>query len=73
MATTYTLKGMTCDGCKRTVESVLKNVDGVRSAEASVENSTVTVDANENVSFDDLKNALSIFSQYQIENRNEPA
>ncbi len=73
MATTYTLKGMTCDGCKRTVESVLKNVDGVRSAEASVENSTVTVDANENVSFDDLKNALSIFSQYHIENRNEPA
>ncbi len=73
MTTTYILKGMTCDGCKRTVESVLKNVDGVRSAEASVENSTVTVDANENVSFDDLKNALSIFSQYQIENRNEPA
>ena len=73
MTTTYILKGMTCDGCKRTVESVLKNVDGVQSAEASVNNGTVMVEAKDNVSFDDLKNALAIFSQYHIEESNKPA
>lgn len=67
MTTTYTLKGMTCDGCKRTVENILKNVEGVNAVEASVENNTVTVDAGDNVALDDLKDALSIFDQYSID------
>ncbi|PHK48918.1 copper chaperone CopZ [Staphylococcus edaphicus] len=53
--TTETIKieGMSCDHCKRAVETALTNLDGVSTANVSLEAGHVTVD------FDNNKVAMS--------------
>lgn len=40
----YLVEGMTCAGCERTVANVIKNLEGVRSANADLKSSTVAVE-----------------------------
>ena len=40
----YLVEGMTCAGCERTVATVIKNLEGVRSAHADLKSSTVSVE-----------------------------
>lgn len=67
MTNTYTIKGMTCSGCKKTVENILKDVEGVRAVEANVAESKVTIESEGEINFEDIKNALADFDQYNIE------
>jgi copper chaperone len=52
MKTTIKVKGMSCGGCRLTVENVLKRVPGVLSADVSLEKAEAVVE------FDDKKAAL---------------
>ncbi len=40
----YLVEGMTCPGCERTVATVIRNLEGVRSANADMKSSTVSVE-----------------------------
>lgn len=56
----YLVEGMTCAGCERTVATVIKNLDGVRSAQADHKSSTVSVEYDpEKTSLDRIKAAVT--------------
>lgn len=53
------VNGMTCNHCKMSVENALKRLDGVNSAEVSLENKNVTVEFdNSKIGLDALKEAI---------------
>ena len=58
MKQTYTIKGMTCGGCKTSVEKHIGGVEFVTNVEVSLEMEEVTVTLEHPVSFDILKKAL---------------
>ncbi|WP_226480280.1 heavy-metal-associated domain-containing protein [Natrinema amylolyticum] len=55
---TISVSGMSCDGCERTVESALTNLESVSRVEADHENETVEVVVDEGVTEDDLHAAV---------------
>lgn len=55
----FAVEGMMCNNCKAHVEKALLSVKGVKSAEASLENKSVTVTVKESVSEDTLRSAVS--------------
>ena len=58
MKQTYTIKGMTCGGCKTSVEKHIGSIEFVTSAKVSLEMEEVTVTLEHPVPFQKLKNAL---------------
>ena len=58
MKQTYTIKGMTCGGCKSSVEKYIGSIEFVTNVEVSLEMEEVTVTLEHPVSFDILKKAL---------------
>ncbi len=66
MTQEYQVQGMTCSGCKRTVENLLKTVEGVTEVEANTAQGTVSVTSERPVSLQELKKALEDFEQYSI-------
>ena len=56
---TFNIRGMTCSGCERSVESAVLAVDGVESAEASYSDATVRVEADSEVTDQALSEAVS--------------
>jgi mercuric ion transport protein len=56
----YLVEGMTCSGCERTVSKVVGNVEGVASAKADLNSSTVTVEYDPSkVTIDKIKEAIN--------------
>lgn len=55
---TINVSGMSCNGCEKNVENALKNVGGVRRVEANHEGGTVEVVTEDDVSDDDIGNAI---------------
>ncbi len=66
MTQEYQVQGMTCSGCKRTVENLLKTVEGVTKVEANTAQGTVSVTSERPMSLQELKKALEDFEQYSI-------
>jgi len=58
MKHTYSLKGMTCGGCKASVEKHLSQIDGVSAIEVSLENEEVSLSLNKNIAIEVLQNIL---------------
>ena len=60
MSTTTTLSvpAIHCDHCKSSIEGALGGLDGVSSAEVSVEAKTVTVSFGDEVSLDTIKETI---------------
>ena len=58
MKQTYTIKGMTCGGCKTSVEKHIGGVEFVTNVEVSLEMEEVTVTLEHPISIDILKKAL---------------
>tara|TARA_B110000037_G_scaffold128980_1_gene146505 strand:+ start:154 stop:885 length:732 start_codon:yes stop_codon:yes gene_type:complete len=58
MKQTYTIKGMTCGGCKSSVEKHIGSIEFVTNAKVSLEMEEVTVTLEHHVPFQKLKNAL---------------
>lgn len=65
----YTVTGMTCSGCKASVEKALQSIDAVEHVEVNLETSSVDVTMSEHISTEKLQNALA--SKYTISEKNE--
>lgn len=56
----YLVEGMTCSGCERTIQKVVANIEGVKSAKADLTSSTVSVEYDpERVSIDKIRSAVN--------------
>lgn len=64
MIHTYTVTGMTCNGCKASVEQALNQISDVVNASVNLESSEVTIEMHEHISTKTLQNALS--NKYKI-------
>ena len=64
MTHTYTVTGMTCNGCRTSVEEKLNTVDGVLNASVNLETSEAIIETKKPISIDVFQEALS--SKYTI-------
>lgn len=58
METILKVEGMTCGHCKKAVEGAVSELEGVKSATVDLEAANVTVDHEETVSVDAMKEAI---------------
>jgi len=65
MKTTLNISGMTCGHCVKHVTEALKKLKGVKSVSVSLENNNALVEHKENISFDEMKNAV-IDAGYEV-------
>lgn len=68
MKHTYTVAGMTCNGCRTQVEEKLNKLDGVVNATVNLEKSEAVIEMVKHLSIDTLQNAIS--SKYTISEKN---
>ena len=67
MKKTFSVSGMKCSHCAANVETALKAVKGVVSAEAQLEDKTVTVEFDgQQTSEADLKAAVDATGRYEL-------
>ena len=67
MKKTFSVSGMKCSNCAANVENALKAVKGVVSAEAHLEDKTVTVELDgQQTSQGDLKPAVAPTARYEL-------
>lgn len=69
MQHTYTVTGMTCNGCKASVEKELKALQQVTNATAHLEAKEVTITMSTHIPLDTLQEVLS--NKYTISNKEE--
>lgn len=68
MNKTFVVNGMKCGHCKSHVESALKDLYGVNSAEVSLSDHCVNVDFDENkVNAQQMKEAVEAAGHYEME------
>lgn len=65
MTHTYTVTGMTCNGCKASVEKALQAIDYVTNVSVDLENAEATLTMSKHISTQQLQDALS--SKYTIQ------
>ena len=70
MKTTFKISGMTCNGCRSTVENKLSSLDGVDNAQVNLTNGEAIVYSKNPISFSLISNSLP--SKYRVI-RNIPA
>ena len=58
METIIKVEGMTCGHCKQSVETALKNLDGVQAAAVDLENGDVTVTHEDSVTKEEMSEAI---------------
>lgn len=58
METILKVEGMTCGHCKEAVEGAVNKLDGVKSAAVDLEAANVTVDHEESVTIEAMKEAI---------------
>ncbi len=68
MKHTYTVTGMTCNGCRTSVEDKLNAIPEVKNASVSLETSEATIEMSEHISIEKLQKALS--DKYIIAEKN---
>jgi copper chaperone CopZ len=66
MTHTYTIKGMTCDGCRSKVEKILNAVEGIE-VKVSLNKPIATITMEKHIPVTQLQEALSTFGKYIIE------
>lgn len=70
MKKTYTVTGMTCGGCKVSVEKALNSLKNIKNARVNMESSEVEIETDKTISIEKLQNALSAkytISQTKVE------
>ncbi len=67
MKHTYTITGMTCNGCRAHVEKELNAVEGVENASVDLEKAEATIEMNNHISLEIFQEALKNTS-YEILN-----
>ena len=64
MKTTFKISGMTCNGCRSTVENKLSSLDGINNVQVDLTNGEVTVYSKNPISFSLISNSLP--SKYRV-------
>ena len=64
MKTTFKISGMTCNGCRSTVENKLSSLDGVDNAQVNLTNGEAIVYSKNPISFSLISNSLT--SKYKV-------
>ncbi|WP_303318521.1 MauE/DoxX family redox-associated membrane protein [Flavivirga abyssicola] len=59
MKHTYTITGMTCNGCRISVEDKLNAIDGISSAKVNLEKAEAAIEMSTHISLEVLQKALS--------------
>ena len=58
MKTTFNISGMSCEHCVKHVTEALKKLKGVKSVSVSLKNNNASVEHKDELSFNDIKNAV---------------
>lgn len=66
MKQTFKINGMSCGSCKQTVEKALQRVDGITSAQVSLNPPEAIIEKADAVTLDQLNAALSKAGNYSI-------
>ena len=66
MTKTYTIEGMTCEGCVAKVSYVLKQHASISSVAVVLSNKSATVTMSEELAVDDLQNLFGSSSKYTV-------
>lgn len=69
MKKTYTVTGMTCDGCKASVEGKLKALEHIKNASVNLEKEEVEIDMSQPIPIEQLQESLS--GKYGISEKEE--
>ncbi|HWJ27394.1 MAG TPA: cation transporter [Flavisolibacter sp.] len=69
MTHTYTVKGMTCNGCKATVHALLSKLEGVDQIAIDLAKEEATIQMHHHVPTQQFKQALSPFPKFMIEEK----
>jgi len=69
MTHTYTITGMTCNGCRASVEEALTKVEGVSSVQVDLNASKATIEMEEHIDTNIFRKALS--AKYEITEKAE--
>ena len=64
MKHTYTIEGMTCNGCRTDVENKLNQIGGILNAEVNLEKEEAVIEMSKHISILELQNSLP--SKYAI-------
>jgi copper chaperone CopZ/uncharacterized membrane protein YphA (DoxX/SURF4 family) len=62
----YHITGMTCNGCKAKVNSLLSNVTGVKSVDIDLKKGEAMLTMELHIATQELKNALKDYPKYQL-------
>jgi copper chaperone CopZ len=66
MTHTYSISGMTCNGCMNTVKSLLEKVEHVTAVTMDLQQGTASITMSRHVATPLLQAALKNFPQYQL-------
>jgi len=66
MTHTYKVSGMTCDGCKAKVQSLLSKVEGVKDVSIDLVKGEASIEMDKHVLTGSFKSALVNYPKYQI-------
>lgn len=55
---TYYIKGMTCDGCRDSVQKTLSEIQGVEDAQVDLDKQTAEITSKEEITFEKLESSL---------------
>lgn len=56
---TYYIKGMTCEGCKDSVQKAISEISGVQDAQVDLENQTAEIHADREIELQEIKEKLA--------------
>jgi cation transport ATPase len=68
MKHTYTVTGMTCNGCKTSVENKLSGLEGITDVTVNLEKAEAQIEMSKHISVETLQNAIS--GKYKISEKN---
>ncbi len=71
MTHTYTISGMTCEGCKAKVSYLLQQVQGVERVTIDLANGEAAVEMDHHLETSILKEALKAYPKYQLTEKRE--
>jgi cation transport ATPase len=66
MTHTYSVSGMTCNGCATKVQKLLSNVDGVENVKINLQSNEASVTMHHHIQTSALQNALKDYPKYQL-------
>lgn len=69
MTHTYTMTGMSCNGCRATVQKLLSEVRGVKNVSVDLQNAEATIEMDSHVPTTQLQAGLKDHPRYQLSER----